>query len=130
MRAAVRDYIGRECKPELLAAGIEKHFQIQGYQTQRAHKDDTRVIQARKVGVLRELLAADKAFTVTVMGGPSNLRVSFGIGKWFQNIKVEMLEEIAIGPIVTFLEIPVSLWSYETEREFWAYVERQVELRV
>jgi len=130
MRPAFRDYIGRNCNLELLADGIEEHFETEKYETQVAKKDDGWLIQAKKGGVLRELLAAERAFTVTVNGGPANFRVTFGIGKWIQNLGVAVVEGIAIAPLVTFVEIPISLWSFEIEHSFWSYIEKQVELAV
>lgn len=130
MRVASRDYVGKNCNLELLSDSIEEHFQVEGYESQLAKKEDGWIIQARKAGVLRDLLAADRAFTVTVSGEPNNFRVSFGIGKWAQNLGLALVEGIAIAPVVFFLEVPVSLWSYEIEREFWNFVENQVELRV
>jgi len=130
VRSVTRDYVGKGCSLELLADSIEEHFQIEKYETQSSRSDGGWLIQARKSGFLRELLAADRAFTVTVTGEPNNFRVSFGIGKWTQNIGMAVLEGIALWPVLFFVEVPISLWSYEIEREFWGYVEQKVELRV
>ena len=130
MRSVTRDYVGKGCNLELLAGSIEEHFEIERYEIQSSKSDGGWVIQARKSGLFRELLAADRAFTVTVTGEPNNFRVSFGIGKWTQNIAVAVLEGIALWPVLFFVEVPISLWSYEIEREFWGYVEQKVELKV
>ncbi len=130
MRVASRDYVSKGCNLEHLADSVEEHFQVEGYESQLAKKPDGWIIQARKKGFLRDLLAADRAFTVTVSGEPDNFRVSFGIGKWAQNLGLALVEGVAIAPVVFFLEVPVSLWSYEIEREFWNFVEKQVDLRV
>jgi hypothetical protein len=74
------------------------------------------MIQTRKSGILRDLLAADGAFTVTVTGDANNFRVSFGIGKWAQNLGVALVEGVALVPLVFFVEVPISLWSYEIKR--------------
>jgi hypothetical protein len=130
MRAASRDYVGKGCELPLLADAIEEHFQVQGYETQSSDREDGWIVQARKSGFMRDLLAADRAFSVTVAGKPDNFRVSFGIGEWAKNIGMALLEGIALAPVVFFIEVPVSLWSYEIEREFWEFVESEVELRV
>ena len=130
MRAASRDYVGKGCNLELLSDAIDEHFQTQGYQTQSSKTSDGWAVQARKAGILRDLLAADRAFTVAIGGDPGNFRVSFGIGKWAQNLGMALVEGFALAPVVLFLEIPISLWSYEVEREFWEFVEKQVELKV
>jgi len=130
VRSVTRDYVGKGCNLELLADSIEEYFQTMKYETQSSKRDDGWLVQARREGFLRELLAADRAFTVTVTGAADNFNVSFGIGKWVQNLGIALLEGIALWPVIFFAEIPISLWSYEIEREFWAFVEKQVELRV
>jgi hypothetical protein len=130
LRAASREYARKNCNLDLLNDSLEEHFQTQGYQTQSSKGTAGWVVQARKAGILRDLLAGDRAFTVTVTGEPNNFKVSFGIGNWIQNIGMALLEGIAIAPIVFFIEVPVSLWNYEIEREFWVYVEQQVALQV
>ena len=130
MRTASREYIGKGCNLDHLADAMEERFQVEGYETQTSNKSDGWVIQARKASVFRDLLAADRAFTVTIGGEPDRFRVSFGIGKWVQNLGMALVEGIALAPVVLFVEVPISLWSYEIEREFWDFVEGQVELRV
>jgi hypothetical protein len=130
MRSVSRDYIGKGCNLDLLADSTEEYFETKKYETQSSKREDGWIIQARREGLLRELLAADRAFTITVTGEPNNFKVSFGIGKWVQNLGMALLEGIALWPIIFFAEVPISLWSYEIEREFWEYVEKQVELKV
>lgn len=130
MRVASRDYVGKRCDLDHLADAIEEHFQVEGYESQNTKRSDGWAVQARKAGVLRDLLAADRAFTVIVAGEPDNFRVSFGIGRWAQNLGMALMGGIALAPVVFFMEIPISLWSFEIEREFWIFVEKQVELRV
>jgi len=128
--ATSRKYIGRDCNLELLSDAVEEYFQTRGYQTQSENKDLGHVVQARKEGTIRTVVAADRSFTVTVEGEPNSFTVSFGIGKWLQNLSVAVLEGIAIGPALFVAEVPISMWDYEIEREFWGFVEQQVELKV
>ncbi|MDG6901193.1 MAG: hypothetical protein JRM80_04450 [Nitrososphaerota archaeon] len=130
MPSTSRKYVGRNCNLELLADGIEEYFQTHGYTTQTDRRGSTFVVQARKEGTLRTVVAADRSFTLTVQGEPNSFTVSFGIGKWLQNLSVAVLEGFAIGPAVFVAEVPISMWDYEIEREFWNYVEQQVELKV
>lgn len=128
--ATSRKYIARNCNLELLSDAIEEYFQTRGYQTQSESKDLGYVVQARKEGTIRAVVAADRSFTVTTEGEPNSFTVSFGIGKWLQNLSVAVLEGIAIGPALFVAEVPISMWDYEIEREFWNFVEEQVELKV
>lgn len=130
MPSTTRKYIGRNCNLELLSDAIEEYFQTRGYQTQSEKAGDKYVVQARKEGTLRTVVAADRSFTLVVEGGPNSFAVSFGIGKWLQNLSVAVLEGIALGPALFVAEVPISMWDYEIEREFWNFVEQQVELKV
>jgi len=130
LRVASREYVGKGCNLDLLSDSIEEDFQVQRYETQSSKRPDGWIIQAKKAGIVRDLLASDRAFTVTVAGDPNNFKVSFGIGKWTQNLGMALLEGIALAPVVFFLEVPLSLWSFEIEREFWNFIEKQVELKV
>jgi hypothetical protein len=125
-----RKYLGRDCNLELLSDGLEEYFQTRGYKTQSEDHELTHVVQARRESTLRTVVAADRSFTIIVQGEPNSFTVSFGIGKWLQNLSVAVLEGLAIGPAVFVAEVPISMWDYEIEREFWNYVEQQVELKV
>jgi len=129
MPATSRKYIGRNCNLSLLADGLEEYFQTRGYVTQSDKKAEHYFVQARKESTMRNVVAADRSFTVGVEGEPNSFTVSFGIGKWLQNLSVAALEGIALGPALFVAEVPISMWDYEIEREFWNYVEQQVELK-
>jgi hypothetical protein len=130
MKAATREYVGKNCNLELLADSIEEHFSIEGYQTQSGKADQRWMVQARKEGLLRDLLAADRAFTIIVSGEPNKFQVSFGIGKWVQNISMAIMEGLILDFIPLFVEIPLALWSYVIEGQFWRFVEQEVQLAV
>jgi hypothetical protein len=128
MHTASREYVGRNVGLEKLTDDVEEYFQNSGYTTQRADQEKTHVVQAQKTGVVRDLAAADRAFTVIVGGEPDKLKVSIGVGKWLQNISVSVVEALLVTPFLLLLEIPVSLWSYEIEGKLWQFIDKQVEL--
>jgi hypothetical protein len=130
VRFASREYIGKNCNLQYLADSIHEQFTTEGYDVQSAKKDGGWVIQARKTGLLRDLLAADRAFTMMVSGEPADFKVSIGMGKWMQNLGVAALEALALVPAVLFVEVPVALWSWEIESKFWQFVEKEVEMHV
>jgi len=129
MRAASRRYCGRNCDLGYLLESIEKHFRVRGYQTQSARKEGAWVVQARREGALRALVV-DRALTITANGEPGGFTISFGTGKWAQNLGSAVAEGLVLSPMTFLLEAPVSLRSYEVEREFWDFIEQQVALRV
>jgi len=130
MTSTSRKYIGKNCNLGLLSDAVEEYFQTHGYQTQSGSKEGEWIVQAMKESTLRTIVAADRSFTITVTGEPDSFTVAFGIGKWLQNIGVAALEGIALAPAVFVMEVPISFWDYEIEREFWNYLEQQIELKV
>lgn len=64
--ATSRKYVGRDCSLDLLADGVEEYFQTRGYQTQSEDTELRHIVQARKEGTLRTVVAADRSFTVIV----------------------------------------------------------------
>ncbi len=129
MLASSREYANKGVSAEKLADDVEEYFQNAGYKTQRADKEDNHVVQAQKLGVLRGLVAGERAFTVLVEGEPSKVKVSIGVGEWLQNLTMSVLEALIVSPLVFFVEIPVSLWSYEIEASIWKFIDKQVVLR-
>lgn len=129
MASTSRKYIGRNCDLLQLATAIEEYFETRGYRTQSGRRESSHVVQARKENALRAVVAADRSFTLTLEGEPNSFMVSFGVGKWLQNLNVATLEGLAIGPAVFLAEVPISMWDYEVEREFWGFIENRVELK-
>src|SRR5208337_4197064 len=107
--ATSRKYLGKNCDLERLADSVVEYFQTRNYATQNGQKDAGWVVQARKEGTLRSVVAADRSFTVTVAGEPNSFSVTFGIGRWLQNLSVAALEGIVIGPAIFLAEVPVSM---------------------
>jgi hypothetical protein len=127
--AASREYVNKNVDLGKLADDVEEYFELQGYTTQKADKENWHLIQAKKAGFLRDIAAADRAFTVLLTGEQNNFKVSIGVGKWLQNMAVSFLEGLLLTPLVFFVEIPVQFWSYEIEGRLWEFTDKQVELR-
>jgi hypothetical protein len=73
------------------------------------------VIQAKKGGFLREAVAAERAFTITISGTPADFTVRFGIGKWLQNLGVAAIETLLLSDLFLPIDVADSLWSLEVE---------------
>lgn len=129
MLAASREFVNKSVSVDKLADDVEEYFQNQGYTTQRADKENWHVIQAQKAGILRDLVAGDRAFTVLITQEANKVKVSVGVGKWLQNLTVSVVEALLVTPLLFFVEIPMSLWSYEIEGKLWQFIDKQVELR-
>jgi hypothetical protein len=99
-----------------LQAHIEKYLTDDGFKVQSSVAGDKgTVIQAKKESFLRDLVDADRAFTITITGDPSDFTVRFGVGKWVQHLGVAALEALLVAEIFLIVDIADSAWSLEVE---------------
>lgn len=75
------------------------------------------VIQAQKAGILRDIIAADRAFTIMVSGQPNDFTVHIGIGKFIQNIAVAAAEALLLSELFLAVDVPEMLWTRHVEGE-------------
>jgi hypothetical protein len=95
---------------------ITEYLENDGFTVQTSPPSDQgTVIQARKSGFLREIVAAERAFTITITGTSSDFTVRFGIGKWLQNLGVAAIETLLISDLFLPVDVADSLWSLEVE---------------
>ena len=71
-----------------MAQQIENQLQAECYKTQSKVAPLGNIIQAQKPGIMRDIVAADRCFTIIVSGQPNDFAVHIGIGSWVQNIAV------------------------------------------
>jgi len=100
---------------DLLSQQIVQQLQSEGYKTQYANPPLGRVIQAQKAGILRDIIAADRAFTIMVTGQPNDFTVHIGIGKFVQNLAVAAAEAILLTELFLVVDIPEMLWTRHVE---------------
>lgn len=74
------------------------------------------VIQAQKGGILRDLIAAERAFTIMVTGQPNDFSVHIGVGKFFQNLGVMAVEALLLSELFLAVDIPEMLWTEHVEK--------------
>jgi hypothetical protein len=98
-----------------LAQQIEQQLQTEGYKTQSTKAPLGNIIQATKAGILRDLFAADRAFTIMVSGQPADFTVHIGIGKWVQNLAVTAAETILLSGLFLAVDVPEMLWTTHVE---------------
>jgi hypothetical protein len=128
MKSAIREYDGKNIDLNRLADKVQEFFDKQKFKVQRASHPKGIVIQAQKSGIIRTIFAADQAITVTITGDPDHVVVRMGVAKWLQDLGVAAIEAIILTPLLLFIEVPESLWVFETERELWKYLEEQINL--
>ena len=97
-----------------LSQQIIQQLNSEGYKTQLATPPLGIVIQAKKAGILRDIITADRAFTILITGQPNDFSIHIGIGKWLQNIAVAAVE-ILITWLFLAVDIPEMLWTRHVE---------------
>ena len=100
-----------------VAQQIVSQLQSEGYKTQMANPPLGIVIQAQKAGILRDIIAADRAFTIMVSGQPNDFTVHIGIGKFIQNIAVAAAEALLLSELFLAVDVPEMLWTRHVEGE-------------
>ena len=99
-----------------VAQQIAQQFQSEGYKTQLKSAPLGTIIQMQKAGILRDIIAADRAFTIIVAGQPNDFTVHIGIGKWIQNIGVAAAEALLLSELFLAVDVPEMLWTTHVEK--------------
>ena len=101
-----------------LADQIVNMLNSDGYKTQMTPNAPVGIIiQATKAGILRDIITADRAFTIMITGDANDFAVHIGIGKWIQNIAVAAAEALLLSLLFLAVDIPEMLWTVHVENE-------------
>ena len=73
------------------------------------------VIQATKAGILRDIITADRAFTILITGQPNDFSIHIGIGKLIQNLVVAAAEALLLTWLFLAVDVPEMLWTEHVE---------------
>jgi len=106
---------GKNKDLDQLAQQIEQQLQSEGYKTQSKKAPLGNIIQAQKAGILRDIISADRAFTILISGQPNDFTVHIGIGKWIQNLAVTAVEVILLSVLFLAVDVPEMLWTVHVE---------------
>jgi hypothetical protein len=98
-----------------LSQQIVKQLESEGYKTQATTAPLGQVIQAQKAGVLRDIITADRAFSIVIAGQPNDFTIHIGIGKWIQNIAIAAAETILLTWLFLAVDVPEMLWTRHVE---------------
>jgi hypothetical protein len=94
---------------------IVQQLNSEGYKTQLATPPLGIVIQAKKAGILRDIITADRAFSILITGQPNDFSVHIGIGKWIQNLAVAAVEALLLTYLFLAIDVPEMLWTRHVE---------------
>ena len=98
-----------------LSQQIVQQLQTEGYKVQSTNAPVGTVIQAQKAGILRDIIAADRAFSIVLAGDPNDFTIHIGIGKWIQNIGVAAVEVLLLSTLFLAVDVPEMLWTVHVE---------------
>ena len=110
-----------------LSQQIQQYLQNDGYKVQSTTAPLGQVIQAQKAGILRDIITADRCFTITISGQPNDFAVHIGIGKWVQNIAVAAAEALLLSVLFLTVDVPEMLWTRHVEGEIAKKISEIVE---
>lgn len=100
-----------------LSQQISQYLQNDGYNVQSTTAPMGFVIQAQKAGILRDIITADRCFTINLSGQPNDFAVHIGIGKWIQNLAVAAAEALLLSVLFLAVDVPEMLWTRHVENE-------------
>ena len=98
-----------------LSQQIVQQLESEGYKTQSTTAPLGIVIQAKKAGILRDIITADRAFSILITGQPNDFSIHVGIGKWIQNLAVAAAEVILLSWLFLAVDVPEMLWTLHIE---------------
>lgn len=113
----VLSFQGRNKDPNQLSQQITECLRNDGYKVQSVTGPSGHVIQAQKGGIFRDVISADRCFTIVLSGQPNNFTVAIGVGKWVQNLAVAAAEAISLSPLFLAIGVPEMLWTRHVEGE-------------
>ena len=99
-----------------------------GYKTQMTSNSPVGIIiQATKAGILRDIITADRAFTIMITGEPNDFAIHIGIGKFIQNIAVIAAEALLLSALFLAVDIPEMLWTRHVESEILKKITQMID---
>ncbi|MEM0141227.1 MAG: hypothetical protein QXN66_04225 [Thermoplasmatales archaeon] len=99
-----------------LGSTFAKTLEDEGYKVQTKQMPGSFVIQAQKAGILRDIITAERAFTILISGEPDDFTVRIGVGKFVQNLAVMAIEAILLSELFLAVDVPETLWSIHVEK--------------
>jgi hypothetical protein len=111
----VMRFQGKNKDLKQLSQQIVQQLESEGYKTQSTSAPLGIVIQAKKAGILRDIITADRAFSILITGQPNDFSIHIGIGKWIQNLAVATAEVILLSWLFLAVDVPEMLWTQHVE---------------
>ena len=100
-----------------VTTAFEQYLRDSGWKTQSRVEEGQAVLQANKLGFLRDIIAADRALTFMFKENAGNLEVHVGVGKLGQNLAVTAIEFLLLSDLFIAVDVPEMLWTKHVETE-------------
>jgi len=100
-----------------VVSAFEQQLKNNQWKVQSNVQNDQAILQAQKAGILRDIIAADRALTFTFKNENGQLNVSVGVGKLLQNLGVAAIESLLLSEIFLVVDVPEILWTDHVENE-------------
>ncbi|TRM96264.1 zinc ribbon domain-containing protein [Sulfolobus sp. B1] len=123
-----KTFQGVNVNVQQLAQSLAEWFRLKGYISQYYGYGNSYIVQAKKEGLLRHLFAADRAFTVKIIGYPNYLDVDIGVANWVkaEDVTEALIGDLILGPLGLLIEGGEGLWNLEIEHETMKEIERLI----
>ncbi len=82
------------------------------------------ILQAQKAGILRDIIAADRALTFVFEKNDDNINVHVGVAKFLQNLGITAIETILLSEIFLVIDIPEIAWTDHVENDLLKQLEQ------
>jgi hypothetical protein len=112
----VMHFEGKNKDLNQLSQQIAQQLTTDGYKTQSKTAPLGIVIQAQKAGILRDIITADRAFSILITGQPNDFSIHVGVGKWIQNLAVAAVEAVLLSWLFLAVDVPEMLWTQHVEK--------------
>jgi len=106
---------GKNMDLDQLSQKIAQQLQAEGYKIQTTKAPLGNLIQAQKAGILRDIITAERAFTILISGQPNDFTIRVGIGKLVQNLAVAAAEALLLSELFLAVDVPEMLWTRHVE---------------
>ncbi|HEU97859.1 MAG TPA: hypothetical protein ENO36_03270 [Fervidicoccus fontis] len=106
---------------------LSKYLKEGGWQVQEVAGVERGILQARKGGILQELIASDRALTLTFELQPDGLLVKVGVANWQRNIAIAAIETLLISGLFLLVDVPEILWNKHIEEEVLKVLDQIIE---
>lgn len=109
-----------------LGQNIAQFLESERFKVQSMPLPGGYIIQAQKGGILSDIIAAERALTITIEGTPSDFTIKVGVGKLVQNLAVMAAEAILLSSIFLVVDIPEMLWTEHVEKGIISKIQSMV----